>query len=139
MAKYPKEKILQLYKSLPEELKDMLGAEETIDTLEELSNKYQLSDDQSAGLVNLVGEVMMGLLTPGEFQESLEALKIKKKDAAEINHTIYRFILYPVRRELNVLYETQMEMPKTADKTEAKTVKRKIETGKADRYREEVE
>ena len=71
MLEYSKEQILELYKSLPKELKNAFDAEETIDALEKVSNDYKLSGKDTDKLVAVVSQVLLGLLSPNEFEKEL--------------------------------------------------------------------
>lgn len=139
MPKYSKEQFLELYKSLPQELKQVFDNEKTMDVLEDASIKYDLSNEQAEQLVDAVGEVIMGLLPPAEFKQRLKDAGIKKDVIEKINLNVYRFIFYPARESLAELYQAQIEIPQGYVPQEdsvgqsAKGPKRK------DAYREPIE
>ncbi len=137
MLKYSKEQILQLYKTLPDELKEAINAEQTTDIIEETSNKYNLSDAQTTALVNSISEVLMGLLPPDEFQAKLESVGMESNDAKNMRLSINRFVFYPVRQALDALYKTQISVPGAVDQTSPEQKSREREAPKKqDTYRE---
>jgi len=120
MPEYTKEQFLELYRKLPEELKEAFGAEETMNTLESISDEYKFSDDQTSKMVELVGEVLIGLLPLDEFQEIFEKeLRLKPEVTKKIVFKIYRFVFYPVRESLSALYQMEVTPPGISEKQEA--------------------
>ena len=140
MPQYSKEQILELYRGLPKELKTTLNSDHTVDTIEELSEKYNLSNEGHAALVDSIGYAMMGLLPPNEFEQSLQDLgAIEKNIAEEIAKTVRRFLFYPVRKSLSILYDMPALETSAVEtiKTEMPAEKRKPQ--RKDFYREEIE
>jgi len=127
--KYSREQILELYKTLPEDLKHALDSDKAINTLEDLSVKHKLSNEQAEIFIDAVNEVILGILPPNEFQQKLETAKISKQIAKNINTVVTRFIFYPVKDSLNALYDISLQQ-----QGEAKSVPKKN-----DSYREEIE
>ncbi len=138
MPQYSREQILDLYRALPEELKDAIGSESTINTIEEVSTEHSLNNEQHSALVDNLGYVILGLLPPYEFKQALEDAGIEKSVAEKIDKTIHRFVFYPVRKNLNVLYEITLQPPAPgAANPEAQPQKRG--PIRKDSYREIVE
>jgi len=134
MPQYPKEQILQLYKGLPEDLREALNSDKTMDAIERLSKEYHLSGKQISKLVDLVGQVLMGLLLPDEFQQDLEKKAGLKKDVAKkVALEIQRFVFYPVKQSLSALYQMEITQPEPEKPPIEKKPKSK------DVYREAVE
>lgn len=144
MPQYSKEQILQLYRDMPQELKVALDSDHTVDTIEEISNKYQLPNKGHSALVDSVGQTMMGLLPPDEFEQNLQDLgDIEKNIAEEIAQTVRRFLFYPVRKELSALYQMTFQ-PAIAEKMEETALPPKANLErkrpqKLDTYREKIE
>lgn len=131
------EQFWKLYKKLPQELKDAIFAEETGDSIYEICKKYGLTDAIET-VVDYVGNVLLGLLPPDDFQNLIEIeLKLEKETARKIAHEISRFVFYPVKPVLEQLYGAERTggegMP--AEKIEQKPKK----TAGEDRYRETIE
>lgn len=127
--KYSREQILELYKTLPEDLKHALDSEKSINTLEDLSTKHELPNEQTEIFIDAVNEVVLGILPPNEFQQKLEKSGISKQAAKNINTVVTRFIFYPVKDSLNALYNISLKQ-----QGETKPVPKKN-----DSYREEIE
>ena len=138
MPQYSKQQILKLYKNLPEELKDALEAESTMQAIEKYSKQYQFSAEQTSKLVDLIRNVLLGLLPVNEFEQELEKeLKLKKPIVKKIAFEIQRFIFYPVRKSLSEIYKTEIGItPGLENKPKSKPKKR---TMKKDSYREPIE
>lgn len=144
MPQYSKEQILQLYRALPEELKTALDSDHTVDTIEEISKEYNLSSKEHSALVDSVGHTMMGLLPPNELGQSLQDFgNIEKNIAEKIAKTVRRFLFYPVRKSLSVLYNMPVWETSVAE-TAVETIKteppaKKQRPQRKDFYREKIE
>jgi len=150
MAKeYTKEQFWKLYEKLPQELRDALFAEETGDNIHNICQRNKI-EKHLGEIVDYVGQVLLGVLTPEDFQKTLEEeLLIEEDVAKKVSQEINRFILYPVKGDLASLYEVEfipggrIMKPKIGEKraiieekrTEEK-IKRKAEK---DIYREPIE
>ncbi len=140
MPQYSREQILELYRSMPKELKTALNSDHTVDTIEELSEKYNLSNEGHAALVDSVGYTMMGLLPPNEFEQSLQNLgAIEENIAEEIAKTVRRFLFYPVRKSLSVLYDMPVLEANSAKDIKTETPAEKRKPQRKDFYREKIE
>jgi len=140
MPQYSKEQILQLYRGLPKELKTALDSDHTIDTIEEISKEYDLSNKGHSALVDSVGHTMMGLLPPNEFEQSLQDLGgIEEDIAEEIAKTARRFLFYPVRKSLSILYDMPVLEASAAETVKIEPSAEKRKPQRKDFYREEIE
>lgn len=117
MAEYTKEEYWQLYKKLPEELREAMFDVETADSIGKVAKRYTIPTEQLSTITRLVGNVLLGLLLPEEFQGALEKeLGIKKDTAQNITKEIARFIFYPVRPALERIHNiaiAKTKIPKT--------------------------
>jgi len=109
--KYTSEQFWKLYEKLAQELKDALWAEETGNNIEDVCQRYEIEENLE-DIVDLVGQVLVGVLPPEDFQETLgKELKLEKDTAKKVAQEINRFIFYPVRTELEKLYQTKVTAP----------------------------
>ncbi len=138
------EQFWQLYKKLPPEVQESLFSEETGDDIYDICERNDLVDEHG-NIVVIVRNVLLGLLPPDEFQEILQnSLKIDKEKAKKVSRELYRFIFYPVKSNLEDIYEMEItsDEPKTTVKQPVKKEEKKPaakETSEAgDPYREEV-
>lgn len=142
---YTKKQLWELYKKLPEEIKDMLFSLDASDNIYNICQKNNLSEEQISKALDYINQVLFGLLPSEEFQETLEKeLKIKKDVAKKVAQEINRFIFYPVKPALEQLYK--MEISKSAESVEKiKPEREKLEEEKTslppkkDVYREIIE
>jgi hypothetical protein len=141
--KYTSEQFWKLYEKLPQELKDALFAEETGNNIYEICQRNKIEENLKE-IVEFVGQVLLGILPPEEFQETLEKeLKIKKDLAKKVAQEINRFIFYPVKPVLEKLYKMEIkpsEKPVEKPKIEAAPEEEKAPTPpRKDIYREPIE
>jgi len=141
MAKqYTREELWKLYEKLPRELKEAVFAEETANHIDEICKRYEIPEGKVPEIAKQVGNVLLGILPPNEFQDILEKdLKLEKDIAKNIAREVERFIFYPVRPSLEELYKKEMvPVAKPAGITPSPQEK-PSKTAKADIYRESVE
>jgi len=139
VRKISSEKFWELYKSLPQELKEVLADQETGDVILSVCQRNGIPE-KTEEIVDSVSQVLIGLSPPDEFQQVLEReLKIEPEVAKKVNQEIYRFIFYPVKANLEELYRKELVsiaepskiVPPPEEKPEPQT--------KTDVYREPVE
>ena len=141
--KYTSKQFWELYEKLPQELKDALFAEETGHNIYETCKRNEIEENLSE-IVDYVGQVLVGVLLPEEFQEVLEKeLKLKKAVAKKIAHEINRFIFYPVKPALEKLYQLEIDQSIKSDEEAIEETKIEKEEPKVplktDTYRETIE
>ena len=137
--KYNSDQFWKLYENLSQELKDVLFAEETGNNIYDICKRYGVSESLDQ-VVDYVGQTLLGVLSPNDFQETIEKeLKIEKEVAKRIATEIYRYILYPVKKSLEELYRIEIaplaKMPVTPPSSERPPTP----STKEDVYREPVE
>lgn len=128
MPSYTTEQFWQLYDLLPQDLKEALFAEKTSAAIENICQKHQLSNEQLAKLVDLITDVLLGILPPEDFEQTLKTgTKLNAQKAKKITQEITRLIFFPVKSSLAEIYgkeifplakplkETQKEKPKGKD------------------------
>lgn len=142
-AKYTKDQFWKLYEKLPQELKDALFDEETGNNIYEVCKRNNLGNHLE-DIIELTGQVLVGLTLPQELSAEIQKLNVKKETAELIAREINRLVFYPVKPVLEQLH--QMEI-----KIEAKIVTPAPEESKQppkkepeedrgpDSYREEIE
>lgn len=138
-----KKQFFKLYNKLPEEVQDLLTSSELGDDLETICDKYDIVSNFSS-LFDYVGDVLLGLLPPDEFQETIQKeLGLNKDKAKKITREINRFVFYPVKSSLEDLYNMEiapiakMKVKLPANQQEKKKIKK--EATKADTYREPID
>jgi len=140
LKKYTREQFWKLYKTLPQELKDALFSEETGDNIASVCERNEITNDARGDIVDLVGQVLVGVLPAEDFQSELEKeLKIKKEIAKKAAQEINRFVFYPVKPALDQLHgmETNKSIKKPGE--EKKTEEKPTELKKDDIYKEPLE
>ena len=143
---YTPEEIDKILQNLPEELKEAVFSMETADAIWNICIKQKITDERMTKIAEYTGYVLMGLLSPQEFQEALEKeLKIETATAKKVAQEINRFIFYPVKPSLEQLYKMEITpsekiegKPSFAKTTEDKEEK-PTKPAEEDVYRELIE
>jgi hypothetical protein len=139
--KYTKEQFWKLYEKLPQELKDALFAEETGDDIQNICRRNKILENLDQ-IVDYVGQVLIGLLAPGEFQETLEKeLKLKKATARKVSQETNRFIFYPLKSSLQEIYKMEFEpsaKPEIGKPAKVPPLREKKPVLRKDVYREPI-
>lgn len=137
--KYTPEQFWELYKKLPQELKDALFAEETGNNIYEICKRNEIEENLDE-IVDLVGQVLLGVLPPEEFQETLEKeLKLEKELAKKVSQEIHRFIFYPVKTSLEEIYRIEIAPPAKPTKIIPPPEEKPPAPPSKDIYREPIE
>jgi len=129
---YTKEQLWKIFEKLPEELKEVIFAEKTADDIYHISKRNNIKEEKISEVARLTGNVLLGILPPEEFRNTLKKeLNLKKDIAEKIAFQIERIIFFPVKKELTEIYQI-----KTTPET---VIKEKIKRTKKDIYRESIE
>jgi len=145
MAKeYSKEQLWKLFEKLPQELKEAVFSEETAENISEICARNKIEESEKiSSVAKYTGRVLVGLLPPTDFQETLEKeVKLAKERAKRVAQEINRFIFYPVKSSLEKIHEVEITAPakplKATPRPEEKPPALPKEA-KEDVYRESVE
>ena len=137
--KYTSEQFWKLYEKLPQELKDALFAEETGNNSYDICKRNKILENLDQ-IVEYVGQVLVGVLPPEEFQEVLEKeLKLEKEVAKKVSQEINRFIFYPVKSSLEELYKIEIAPPAKPTKITPPPEEKPSAPPRKDVYREPIE
>jgi hypothetical protein len=110
---YSKEDLWKIYDKLPDELKETVFSGRTAEKISDTCERNGIEEGEKISEVaKYVGRVLMGLLPPSEFQETLEKeLTLKKEVAKSIAEDIERYVFHPVKAELEALYGIEVSPP----------------------------
>ncbi len=125
---FPKEKLQEIYEILPEDLKQAFFSQEISDTINDIGEENNLTEKQIFKIVEYVGYVFLGLLSPNDFEKNIkEKLFLTDVLAHNINRQIVRTIFIPLKTSLELIHRTQINMPSAAkeEKEEKKVVEKK--------------
>jgi len=102
---YPQEQTLKLFEQLPRELRAAIFSEDTADYISQIAERYKITD-KTKDLAILVGNMLLGLLSPEDLPKELEQeLKIPEEKINIISQEVNRLILYPVKDKLADFYK----------------------------------
>jgi hypothetical protein len=146
---YSQTELRKLFDTLPQELKETLLSEETADRIREICNRHKVEEKDVPRIAKLIGKMLMGLLPPEEFLETLKKeIGLNEEDSKNISREVNRLILFPVKQSLAEFYneikfapggrlekETKPEKESTVAEKETKE-KEKVND---DIYREPIE
>ena len=106
LKEYDREQLWKLYQKLPEELKEVIFSVGTANSIYDICERSGVKEVSK--VTKLVGFVLLGVLSPEEFQESLKRELILKPDVAKkVSQEIDRFVLHSVRTSIANLYKTE--------------------------------
>lgn len=109
MTQYSQEELRKLFEGLPDNLKDAVLSEATANAISDICQRYGIEGEKVPRLAGLVGNVLMGILSPKELPETLKGeLVIDRETAQKISQEINRFILYPVKESLVEFYKVEL-------------------------------
>lgn len=112
--KYTSEEFKKLVQSLPKNVKDAFFSEETGNNITKICNRYNL--DNFSEILNLVGQVLLGLLPPEELEKVIiRDLEIDVETSKKISKEIVRFIFFPIKEDLLTLYEMKFSSSKVLE------------------------
>ena len=133
MEELSRDELWAIYNTLPDILKDTMFSEDTADAIFNICKLYEI--DKDSEVAKIIGKILMGLLPPEFLKDTLqEELGIKEDIATKTTMELEHFILNPVKKELDALYqeiEGRKESP-SEDTKERPTEEPK----KEDTYRE---
>ena len=143
MPDYPKDQLWELYENLPKELQGAIWAENNADFIHDICFRNGVKEDKIISeIAKNITYILLGLLSPNELAQVLEKeVKIKKEQAKQIALEVNRFVLLPVKDNLETLYKIEIKPrlePENVPlgKVEAEPQKKPT---KKDRYREPTE
>ena len=141
MPNYPREQLLDLYKSLPKELQVAIFSADNADKMLDICKRNGVNDDKIISeIAKNSGYVMMGVLPPSDLQKTIEKeAGLKKEIAEKVAWEISRFIFLPVRQFLEPLYNMNFGKSDSASGLIAKVEKPASKKKSSDSYRETVE
>jgi len=110
MAKdYSPDQLWPLYEKLPEDLQDAIFSEKTADTISDVCARNELSEEKIPEIAKYAGYVLLGVLKPDELEKTLkDDLKLKNGLAKKISWEISRFIFFPLKASLEMIYKIEM-------------------------------
>ena len=124
---YPIEQTSKLFDGLPPELRAAILSQDTADSIRVVCERNKITS-QMSDLAILVGNILLGLLSPNDLPSALiQELKIAPIKAKNISQEISRLILYPVRDKLAEFYK---EISPTLGDDIASPSKRKTATNR---------
>lgn len=139
MPNYPKKEILNLYKELPERLKNAISSEKTADIIYNSCVENNISKDEEISQVaKNVGYVLIGLASPQELKKNLaEDTNFKKETIDKLYKKINDLIFFPLKDILERLYDIKINL---ISKIEDKTLTNiEDKSQKNDTYREPID
>ena len=144
MAEYTKEEFWKLYEKLPNELKEAIFSEESANYIYDICKRNKIDDKMAPEVARYAGRVLLGILPPEEFQETLEKkVKLGKEASKKVSREINRFIFYPVKGSLDSLYgvktaPAEPSEPSQIGRQKNKPLRKEEVLDKTDIYREPI-
>ena len=104
---HTREQLREIYKNLPEEIKDALDSVELLDLIEEIGKKFHLHIDQQGKISNEIGLMLFGITRPENFIDKLiKAVELTPEVAGEITKELNTKIFFPIRKSIERVHST---------------------------------
>ena len=142
MPAYSKEQLNNLFDQLPEELQETIFSLDTSENILNVCRTYGLLSEEVGQISECVGQVLMGLLPPSDFQRAIQdRVGIPEVLARAVTREIHRFVFYPVKPALEQLYKIEIApSEKPTEKPGVESEQKKPEAPPTkDTYREPIE
>ena len=147
LENFPKEKLQEIYEILPQDLKEALFSQETAETINDVCSENEIGEKQISRIIEYVGYVLLGLVSPNDFEKTIkENLFLKEDLASRINRQITRLVFFPLKTSLELIYKIEIKVPKEIIKEKLpiaeetpKEEKPILKKSGRDTYREPVE
>lgn len=105
---YTKEELMEIYRGLPEEIKDAMFSPLTTDIFDAIKEKQALTDEQREIMSVYTGFLMMGVLPPEKYVSTLiEKMGIDREKVASIAQIINRDLFNPIKDILKEVHAPQ--------------------------------
>lgn len=102
---FTKEQIKAAFQKIPSDIRDIIASVDKADALYAILEKYKLHVDKVGELGKQVDFVLIGLLHPSKFTESIQKkLEVSEADARAIAQDVNEKIFRPVRESLKKLH-----------------------------------
>lgn len=119
MPNYSQQELLDLFDALPGDLKRAVVSENTANVNNNLAEKYSLNKRSLGLLAGMVGNILMGLLSPLELFNSIQnELGLNAEDSTMLINDLMAQIFYPLKDKILPFY------PDTQFSPERKIVRR---------------
>lgn len=140
MLSYPPEKLWPIYEKLPKELQEAIFSEQTAGSISDICTRNGIKDDKVSQIAKYTGYVLLGVLSPSKFQETLEKeASLSPEQTEKVSLEISRFIFLPIKESLHVLYSEEIISPKEKPEAVSETAPSSKRQKRADTYREPIE
>jgi len=114
---YTPQQYNELFDSLPEELQNAVLSLKTSNAIIDACKQQDITDERVSQIGKYAGDVLMGILLPQDYEETLRAnIQITRAQAKEIAQDINRFIFFPVRPALRQIYTQNLDLHETSKK-----------------------
>lgn len=110
---YPREKLWEAYEKLPEEIKDVVFADQTIEQIERMCEKNNISEEEKISkITKCIRNVLFGLLLPSELEITLtKEVKLNSTTSKNLVREIDRLIFSQIKPALEELYNVKITSP----------------------------
>lgn len=105
MQQYNQQELWKLFDILPAQLKDAILSEDTAEKIRKICERHKIEEEDMSEMAGMIGNVLMGLLSPENFFVALQIeLGIEKEKAQSIFQEVNSFVFFPVKVFLMEFY-----------------------------------
>lgn len=129
-----KNEYLEIYKKLPEQVRDLFWSEEVVLIIKKLEQRYNIKGN---AIPVIVGFVLLGLIPLSDIPKTIRIkTRISEKEAENLADDIKRHILLPVKSFLEEEYEEKLIIKEKKENDEEIEVA--LNRSKKDPYKEPI-
>ncbi len=129
-----KNEYLEIYKKLPEQVRDLFWSEEVVLIIKKLEQRYNIKGN---AIPVIVGFVLLGLIPLSDIPKTIRIkTRISEKEAENLADDIKRHILLPVKSFLEEEYEEKLIIKEK--KENDKEIEVALNRAKNDPYKEPI-
>lgn len=108
---YNQDHLWKVFETLPEELKQAVFSAENADHTFSICERYGI--EECSEVASLIGLVLMGVMLPRDLEGALmKDLELDDDTTHRVSQEINRFILYPVKQQIEQLHKKVGEVEK---------------------------
>ena len=141
LKEYTREELRDLYRKLPEDIKESMSSEHVTDAIYNTCERNEVED--APKVTKIIALVILGVLPPESLPKTFhEELNLSVEVSEKVSQEINRFIFYPIKDHLSAIYGKEISpvplQPGETIPSEEKPVSKKVIPPRKDTYRESI-
>ena len=141
LKEYAREELRDLYRKLPEDIKESMSSESVTNTIYNICERNKVED--ASKVIEIISLVMLGVLPPENLLKTFhEELNLSVEVSEKISQEVSRFVFYSVKDSLSAIYGKEISpvpvKPGEIVPSGEKPISKKTTPSRKDTYRESI-